>query len=37
MIRADVGLMPVVESGKVIGILRLSDLFNEVSRIVLGD
>jgi CBS domain-containing protein len=37
MIKADVGLMPVTESGKVIGILRLSDLFNEVSRIVLGD
>jgi CBS domain-containing protein len=37
MIKADVGLMPVFESGKVIGILRLSDLFNEVSRVVLGD
>jgi CBS domain-containing protein len=37
MVKADVGLMPVLESGKVIGILRLSDLFNELSRLVLGD
>jgi CBS domain-containing protein len=37
MIKADVGLMPVLESDRVIGIIRLSDLFNEVSKLVLGD
>jgi|UniRef100_A0A7C5AKT8 CBS domain-containing protein len=37
MIREDVGLMPVMEDQKVVGIVRLSDLFQEISRIVLGD
>jgi CBS domain-containing protein len=37
MIKENVGLMPVLEKGKVIGMIRLSDLFNEISKIVLGD
>jgi CBS domain-containing protein len=37
MIKKNVGLMPVIEDQKVIGMIRLSDLFNEISRIVLGD
>jgi CBS domain-containing protein len=37
MIKKNVGLMPVIENQKVIGMIRLSDLFNEISRIVLGD
>jgi CBS domain-containing protein len=37
MIKKNVGLMPVMEDNKVIGMVRLSDLFNEISRIVLGD
>lgn len=37
MVREDVGLAPVMHQGKVVGMLRLSDLFGEVSRAVLGD
>jgi CBS domain-containing protein len=37
MIKKNVGLAPVLEEGKVAGMLRLSDLFGEVSRLVLGD
>jgi CBS domain-containing protein len=37
MIKKNVGLMPVIEDQKVIGMIRLSDLFNEISRIVLGE
>jgi CBS domain-containing protein len=37
MIKEDVGLMPVMEGGKVMGMIRLSDLFKEVSDLVLGD
>ena len=37
MIKENVGLMPVVQDNKVAGIIRLSDLFNEVSQLVLGD
>ena len=37
MIKENVGLMPVMEKGKVIGMIRLSDLFNEISKIVLGN
>jgi len=33
----NVGLAPVMEEGKVAGMLRLSDLFGEISRVVLGD
>ncbi|RJR47916.1 MAG: CBS domain-containing protein [Deltaproteobacteria bacterium] len=37
MIKEDVGLMPVMEGGKVMGMIRLSDLFKEISDLVLGD
>jgi CBS domain-containing protein len=37
MIKNNVGLMPVMEENKVIGMVRLSDLFAEISKIVLGD
>ena len=37
MIKENVGLIPVMQGGKVAGMLRLSDLFGEISRIVLGD
>jgi CBS domain-containing protein len=37
MIKENVGLIPVMQDGKVAGILRLSDLFGEISRIVLGE
>ncbi len=37
MIQENVGLLPVMYDGKVAGMLRLSDLFGEISRTVLGD
>jgi CBS domain-containing protein len=37
MIKENVGLLPVMQSGKVIGMLRLSDLFSEISRGVLEE
>jgi CBS-domain-containing membrane protein len=37
MIKENLGLIPVMEAGRVMGILRLSDLFAEISRIVLGE
>ncbi len=37
MIKENVGLIPVMQSGKVAGMLRLSDLFGEISKMVLGD
>ena len=37
MIKENLGLIPVMQGGKVTGILRLSDLFDEISKIVLGD
>src|SRR4030042_1284340 len=37
MIKEDVGLVAVMEGVKVAGMLRLSDLFVEISRLVLGD
>jgi predicted transcriptional regulator len=37
MIQGNVGLAPVMQGGKVVGMLRLSDLFGEISKIVLGD
>jgi CBS domain-containing protein len=37
MIKENVGLMPVIQDSKVAGIIRLSDLFNEVAILVLGD
>jgi len=37
MIKENVGLMPVIQAGKVAGMIRLSDLFNEINKVVLGD
>jgi CBS-domain-containing membrane protein len=37
MIKENVGLIPVMQGGKVVGMLRLSDLFGEISRMVLGE
>jgi CBS domain-containing protein len=37
MIKENVGLMPVMDAKKVAGMIRLSDLFNEISKAVLGD
>ena len=36
MIKENVGLMPVIQAGKVAGMIRLSDLFNEIAQVVLG-
>jgi signal-transduction protein with cAMP-binding, CBS, and nucleotidyltransferase domain len=37
MIQENVGMMPVVQDSKVAGMIRLSDLFKEISDMVLGD
>ena len=37
MIKENVGLLPVMQGGRVAGMLRLSDLFAEISKLVLGD
>ena len=37
MIKENIGLIPVMRGGKVAGMLRLSDLFGEISKIVLGE
>lgn len=37
MVKENVGLMPVMQAGKVAGMIRFSDLFNEVAKVVLGD
>jgi CBS domain-containing protein len=37
MIRENVGLMPVIQNSKVAGMVRLSDLFGEITTLVLGD
>ena len=37
MVQEHIGLVPVVQGGRVVGMLRLSDLFGEISKIVLGD
>jgi len=37
MIKEKVGLVPVMQEGKVAGMLRLSDLFREISQAVLED
>jgi CBS domain-containing protein len=37
MIKEDVGMMPVIQDSKVAGMVRLSDLFKEISDMVLGD
>jgi CBS domain-containing protein len=37
MIKEGVGVMPVIQNSKVAGMIRLSDLFKEISDMVLGD
>jgi len=37
MIKEGVGVMPVIQDSKVAGMIRLSDLFKEISDMVLGD
>ena len=37
MIKENVGMMPVMMENKVAGMIRLSELFKEISDIVLGD
>jgi CBS domain-containing protein len=37
MIKENVGMMPVMMDKKVTGMIRLTDLFKEISDIVLGD
>ncbi len=37
MIKENVGLIPLMQGGKVAGMLRLSDLFGEISKMVLGE
>jgi CBS domain-containing protein len=37
MIKENVGLIPVMQGGKVAGMLRLHDLFGEISKMVLGE
>jgi len=37
MIKENVGMMPVIQDSKVAGMIRLSDLFKEISDMVLGD
>jgi CBS domain-containing protein len=37
MVKEDVGMMPVIQDSKVAGMVRLSDLFKEISVMVLGE
>ena len=37
MIQENVGMMPVVQDNKVAGMIRLSDLFIEITKLVLGE
>jgi CBS domain-containing protein len=37
MIKENVGMMPVIQDSKVAGMIRLSDLFGEISKMVLGE
>jgi CBS domain-containing protein len=37
MIKEGVGMMPVIQENKVAGMIRLSDLFGEISKMVLGE
>ena len=37
MIKENVGLMPVIQDSKVAGMVRLTDLFAEIAKVVLGD
>jgi predicted transcriptional regulator len=35
MLQADVSLLPVMDGEKIAGVLRMSDVFNELTKIVL--
>ncbi|MFZ5453886.1 MAG: HPP family protein [Thermodesulfobacteriota bacterium] len=37
MVKENVGMMPVIQDHKVAGMVRLSDLFKEISELVLGE
>jgi CBS-domain-containing membrane protein len=37
MLQQNAGFLPVMQAGKVAGVVRLSALFNEVAQVVLGD
>ena len=37
MVKEDLGRMPVMQEQKVVGIIRLSDLFQEISDFVLSE
>jgi CBS domain-containing protein len=37
MILQNVGMMPVMQNQKVVGMVRMNELFQEISKIVLGD
>ncbi len=37
MIKENVGMMPVILDNKVVGMIRLSDLYQEISQIILGN
>lgn len=37
MIKENVGMMPVMKDQKVVGMIRLSELFTEISKVVLGE
>jgi CBS domain-containing protein len=37
MVKENVGMMPVIQDNKVAGMIRMSDLFNEIATVVLGE
>jgi CBS domain-containing protein len=37
MIKENVGMMPVIQDTKVTGMIRMSDLFGEIAKVVLGE
>jgi len=37
MIKENVGMMPVIQDTKVAGMIRMSDLFGEIAKVVLGE
>ncbi|MBI4766252.1 MAG: CBS domain-containing protein [Deltaproteobacteria bacterium] len=37
MMEKDLTLLPVLDKGTVVGVIRLNEIFNEISKLVLGD
>ena len=37
MMEQDLTLLPVFDKGAVVGVIRLNEIFNEISKLVLGD